>query len=126
MENIGEKNPPGPTNFYPSNLGGKLGRKERKLGLALELHIYPLQVDVLYVIFFSFFILFYYGNLRACDLWVRSLTPCIFLLLKKKNLFSFVFIQHPFFFQLFCLFFLFFEIFFLGSWTSYPLFFFFF
>ena len=25
-----EKNPPGPTNFYPPDLGGKPGRKERK------------------------------------------------------------------------------------------------
>ena len=64
MENIGEKNPPGPTNIYSPDLGGKVGRKERKVGLALELHIYPL--DVLYVNFFSF--LFYYGNLRLCDL----------------------------------------------------------
>ena len=28
------KNPPGPKNFYPPNLGGKLGRKERKGGLS--------------------------------------------------------------------------------------------
>ena len=64
MENIGEKNRPGPTNIYSPDLGGKVGRKERKVGLALELHIYPL--NVLYVSFFSF--LFYYGNLRLCDL----------------------------------------------------------
>ena len=48
--------------------------KREKWGLALELNIY--LIDVLYVSFFSF--LFYYGNLRACDLWVRSLTPCLF------------------------------------------------
>ena len=30
MENIGEKNPTGLPNFYPPDLGGKLGRKERK------------------------------------------------------------------------------------------------
>ena len=71
---LGKKNPPGPTNIYSPDLGGKVGRKMRKVGLALELHIYPL--DVLYVNFFSF--LFYYGNLRLCDLWVRSLTPCHF------------------------------------------------
>ena len=52
MKNIGEKNPLGPTNIYPPDLGGKVGRKERKVGLALELHIYPL--DVLYVSFLSF------------------------------------------------------------------------
>ena len=70
MENIGEKNPPGPTNFYPSNLGGKLGRKERKLGLALELHIYPLQVDVLYLSFFHFLFYFIMGTcvLVTCEL----------------------------------------------------------
>ena len=68
MENIGKKKSTGPTNIYPPDLGGKVGRKERKVGLALELHIYPL--DVLYGSFFSFlfFILFYYGNLCACDL----------------------------------------------------------
>ena len=52
----------------------KWEEKREKWGLALELHIY--LIDVLYVSFFSF--LFYYGNLRACDLWVRSLTPCLF------------------------------------------------
>ena len=54
--------------YLSPDLGGKVGRKERKVGLALELHIYPF--DVLYVSFFSFFffILFYYGNLCACDL----------------------------------------------------------
>ena len=30
MENVEEKNPPRPTNFFPPNLGGKLVRKERK------------------------------------------------------------------------------------------------
>ena len=30
MENVELKNPPGPTNFFPPDLGGKLGRKERK------------------------------------------------------------------------------------------------
>ena len=55
---LGKKNPLGPTNIYSPDLGGKVGRKERKVGLALELHIYPL--DVLYVSFFSFyFILFF-------------------------------------------------------------------
>ena len=32
--NIEEKNPPGPTNIYPPDLGGKVGRKERKVGLS--------------------------------------------------------------------------------------------
>ena len=30
MENVEEKNPPEPTIFFPLNLGGKLGRKERR------------------------------------------------------------------------------------------------
>ena len=47
MEDIGEKNPPGPTNFYPPDLGGKVGRKERKG-----------ELNVLYVSFFPF--LFYF------------------------------------------------------------------
>ena len=64
---LGKKIHPGPQIFI-------LPIWEEKWGLALELHIYPL--DVLYVNFFSF--LFYYGNLRLCDLWVRSLTPCHF------------------------------------------------
>ena len=34
MENIGEKNPSRPTNIYPPDLGGKVGRKERKVGLS--------------------------------------------------------------------------------------------
>ena len=55
----------------------KWEEKREKWGLALELHIYPL--DMLYVSFFSFlFYLFYYGNLHALDLWVKSLTPCLF------------------------------------------------
>ena len=56
MENVEEKNPPMATNFFPPNLGGKLGRKEERGALTLKLHIYPL-LDVLYV---SFFFLFYF------------------------------------------------------------------
>ena len=56
MENIGEKNPSGPTNIYPPDLGGKVGRKERKVGLSTWITYLPPW----YVIckFFLFFILF--------------------------------------------------------------------
>ena len=46
--------------YLSPDLGGKVGRKERKVGLALELHIYPF--DVLYVSFFSFLFYFIMGN----------------------------------------------------------------
>ena len=38
-----EKNPPGPTNFYPPDLGGKLGRKERKGRLSSWITYLPLS-----------------------------------------------------------------------------------
>ena len=34
MKNIGDKNPLGLTNVYPPDLGGKVRRKERKVGLS--------------------------------------------------------------------------------------------
>ena len=65
---LGKKNPPGPQIFILPIWEEKWEEKRKKRDLALELHIYPL--DVLYGSFFSFlfFILFYYGNLCACDL----------------------------------------------------------
>ena len=75
---LGEKIHPCPQIFILPIWEEKWEEKRKKRDLALELHIYP--IDVLYISFFSFyFILFYYGNLRACDLCVRSLTPCFFL-----------------------------------------------
>ena len=61
---LGKKIHPGPQIFILPIWEEKWEEKREKWGLALELHIY--LIDVLYVSFFSF--LFYYGNLRACDL----------------------------------------------------------
>ena len=94
LENVEEKNPPTPTNFFPPNLGGKLGRKEERGALTLKLHIYPPP----WCVICKFFSLFYF-IMGTCvlDLWVKSLTPCLFFFFflfffnikKKKNLFWF-------------------------------------
>ena len=85
LENVEEKNPTGLTNFFPPDLGGKLGRKERKGSLTRKLHIYPSLV--------------FYGKLRG---WLVSQILVDSL---SSFLFSFVFVQRLFSFQLFWFFF---------------------
>ena len=115
LENVEEKNPTGLTNFFPPDLGGKLGRKERKGSLTRKLHIYPL-LGVLWEIAWltresnpCWLIVFFFSFL-LCSYNAFSLFNCFgffFFYIKKKKI---------------CFGFLFFEKNFLGSWTSYPLF----
>ena len=77
MENIGEKNPPGPTNIYPPNLGGKVG---------LSTWITYLPHWCVICKFFLFFILFYFFIL----LWELA---CLWLVSKVLDSMSFL----PFF-----------------------------
>ena len=87
MENIGEKNPPGPTNFYPSNLGGKVG---------LSTWITYLPHWCVICKFFLFFILFYFFIL----LWELA---CLWLVSKVLDSLSFLPLFSFFFFNSFLL-----------------------
>ena len=93
LENVEEKNPPGLTNFFPPDLGGKLGRKERKGSLTRKLHIYPL-LGVLWEIawltcesnpcwLIVFFFLFFCVRTRP---FLFSIVLDFFFLYKKKKI----------------------------------------
>ena len=119
---LGKKNPPGPQIFIP-RFGRKGGKKREKSGVSTWITYLPLWCVICK--FFFFFILFYYGNLCACDLWVRSLTPCLFFHFFPFFLILFFCVRKtPFLFSIVLVFFWIF--FFFGSWTSYPLFIYFF
>ena len=123
MENIGEKNPPGPTNICPPNLGGKVG---------LSTWITYLPHWCVICKFFLFFILFYFFILlwKLACLWLvsqvldsLSFLPFFPFFFLKKKILLFCVRKTPFLFSIVLVFFFFFfEICFLGSWTSYPLF----
>ena len=94
-----KKNPTGLTNFFPPDLGEKLGRKERKGSLTRKLHIYPL-LGVLWEIawlthesnpcwLIVFFFLFF--CVRTTPFLFSIVLDFFFLYKKKKIFFVFYF-----------------------------------